>query len=84
MRRSFEQQSGRRGLDMHVVEVRRMVIRGQEVDVLISEGTDESGFVLRQWMSVFPARSGTGMVMIQGLDEFWDEAVAEGFLKSIR
>lgn len=84
MQRSFEQQSGRRGLNMKVVEVKKMTIRGQEVDVTILEGSDESGVSLRQLITIFPAKNGMGMVMIQGLKQSWDQTAVDQFLQSIR
>ena len=58
MRRSFEQQSGRRGLKMEMVDVKKMTIRGKEVDVTTFEGTDDNGFVMRQLLRRSPARMG--------------------------
>jgi len=84
MQRSLEQQSGRRGMKMEVVETRTMTIRGQQVEVLILEGTDENGTSARQLITNFNTESGLGMVMIQSLGEEWDQAVVDQFLKSIR
>ena len=83
MQRSFEQQSGRRGLNMKVVETKKMTIRGEEVNVTILEGSDESGVSLRQLMVIFPAKNGMGMVMIQSLKEQWDQQAVDQFLQSI-
>jgi hypothetical protein len=83
MQRSFEQQSGRRGLNMKVVETKTMTIRGQESQVSILEGTDESGTSLRQLLTSFEGKAGTVMVMIQGLTEDWDQDMIDGFLESI-
>lgn len=84
MQRSLEQQSGRRGIKMEVVETKTMTIRGQQVEVLILEGTDENGTSMRQLITNFNTESGLGMVMIQSLGEEWDQAVVDQFLKSIR
>lgn len=84
MQRSLEQQSGRRGLKMEVVETKTMTIRGQEVEVLILEGTDENGTSMRQLITNFNTETGLAMVMIQGLTEDWDQAAADQFLESIR
>ena len=83
MRRSFEQQSGWRGLKMKVVEVRQMTIRGEEVDVTTFEGTDERGFVLRQIITTFPGKDGTALLMIMGAAQTWDEAEIDQFIESI-
>jgi hypothetical protein len=84
MRQSFQQQSGQTEVDWDVVETRTITIRGEETEVTVSRGSDESGVVFRQWMAVFPAKSGTGMVMIQGLEREFDDQVAEDFLESLR
>lgn len=83
MRRSLEQQSGRRGLSMRVVEVRQMTIRGEEVDVTTLEGTDQNGLVMRQLIATFPGKKGTAMLMIMGPAEHWDKDVIDRFVESI-
>jgi hypothetical protein len=83
MRRSFEQQSGLRGLTMKVVEVKKMTIRGEEVDVTTFEGTDENGFVFRQLVTTFPGKDGTAMLMIMGAPQYWDQQAIDGFIESI-
>lgn len=83
MRRSFEQQSGRRGLKMKVVEVRQMTIRGEEVDVTILEGADDNGFVLRQLITTFPGKDGTALLMIMGPVQTWDKEEIDRFVESI-
>ncbi len=84
MQRSLEQQSGRRGLEMKVVETRTMTIRGQQVEVLILEGTDDSGTSMRQLITNFSTDTGLAIVMIQSLTEEWDQAAVDQFLNSIR
>lgn len=84
MRRSFEQQSGRPGLQMEVVEVKKMTIRGAEVDVTILEGTDEQGFVLRELITSFPGKDGTALLMIIGPAQYWDGDEIEQFIESIK
>ncbi|NWG05722.1 MAG: hypothetical protein HXY35_03430 [Chloroflexi bacterium] len=84
LRQSFEQQAGRRGTDMRLVEVRKMTIRGEETDVAIYEGTDENGVAIRQLISTFPGKGGTAMLMIMGYVEGWDEDMVDTFIESIR
>jgi len=83
MRRSFEQQSGRRGLKMEVVDVRKMTIRGEEVDVTTFEGKDDNGFVLRQLLTTFPGKDGTALLMIIGSAQTWDKEEIDQFVESI-
>ena len=84
LRQAFEQQSGQRGADMQVVEVKNMVIRGEEVEVTIFEGTDANGYVVRQLITSFPGKDGTAMLMIMGSPSTWDDKVIDDFIESIR
>lgn len=83
IRQSFEQQAGRRGLRMQVVEVEKMTIRGEEVEVTTFEGTDQSGAVVRQLITSFPGKDGIAMLMIMGPAEGWDQDAIDDFIKSI-
>jgi hypothetical protein len=83
MRRSFEQRSGWRGLRMEVVDVKKMTIRGEEVDVTTFEGADEKGFVLRQVITTFPGKDGTALLMIMGPAQTWDKEEIDRFIESI-
>ena len=84
IRQAFEQQSGNRGSNLKLVEVKKMTIRGEEVDVTIFEGTDQNGYILRQLVTSFPGKKGTAMLMIMGSPSAWDETEIDDFLKSIR
>jgi hypothetical protein len=83
MREAMEQQTGQSNSQMHVVETRTEVIRGEEVSVTVSE-TSTQGLTLRQWLAVFRGNGGPTMLMIQGPSEAWDEEVIEEFIHSIR
>ena len=83
MQRAMEQQTGRPGSQMTIVESRTEIIRGEEVAVTISESKTE-GFKLRQLVAVFRGNRGPTMLMIQGPSEGWDKAMIETFIKSIR
>lgn len=83
IRQSFEQQAGRRGMRMQIVEVRRMTIRGEEVEVNTYEGTDESGAVIRQVITSFPGKDGIAMLMIMGPAQGWNQDVIDDFIESI-
>ncbi len=83
VRQSFEQQAGRRGLTMKVVDVKKMKIRGEDVDVTTYEGTDSNGFTMRQLITTFPGKDGTAMLMVMGTAQTWDEAEINKFVESI-
>ena len=84
MRQAAEQQAGRRGLAMEVVETKEMTIRGTETEVIIYEGTDQSGIVMRQLITTFPGKGGTAMLMIMGNVQNWDEEEIDTFIESIK
>jgi hypothetical protein len=83
IRQSFEQQAGRRGMKMELVEVEKLIIRGEEAEVATYEGTDESGAVIRQLITSFPGKDGTAMLMVMGPAEGWDQDVIDDFITSI-
>ena len=83
IQQSFEQQSGLRGLRMEIVDVRQVTIRGDEVDVTTLEGQDDNGLVMRQLVTTFPAKNGTGMLMIMGPAQNWDEDMIDQFIESL-
>jgi hypothetical protein len=84
MRQSFEQQMGQGGANMQVVEVKKMVIRGEEVEVTIFEGSDQNGNVVRQLITTFPGKDGTAMLMIMGPAQAWDQNLIDDFIESLR
>jgi len=73
IRRSFEQQAGSNGVNMDLVEIKKMTIRGEETDVAIYEGSDQNGKPLKQLITSFTGKDGTAMLMIMGSPEYWDE-----------
>src|SRR5512146_630610 len=83
IRRSFEQQSGQRGLSMKVVETKQMTIRGEAVEVITYEGTGDNGAVLRQLITTFPGKGGTAMLMIMGDPKQWNKEEIDAFIESI-
>ena len=83
MRQAFEQQGGQPGMQMKVVETREETIRGEQVPVTISEGTNQ-GITLRQWMTVFKGNGGPTVLMIQGSTSDWDDELVLNFIHSIR
>ncbi len=84
MQQSAEQQSGRKGVNLKVIETRNVTINGKETKLTVSEGEDGNGEIMRQWISTFPGKSGFIILLIQGSTENWDDAVFNEFLASIR
>jgi hypothetical protein len=83
LQQSIEQQSGQRGYKMNVVETRTMTIRGEETEVVVYEGTNDKGVMLRQLGTSFPGKNGTVMLMITGSPQYWDQEEIDAFLESI-
>jgi hypothetical protein len=83
LRQAAEQQGGQRGFTMTVVETKTMTIRGVETEVIIYEGTDQDGDVMRQLITTFPSKDGTAMLMIVGNAQSWDQEEIDTFLESI-
>jgi len=84
IQQSFEQQSGRRGANLKLVEVKKVIIRGQESNVAVYEGTDQSGASVRQLITSFPGKNGTAILMVAGDTQSWDQDALDAFIKSIR
>lgn len=83
MRQAYQQQGGVGGVQMTVIETHEETIRGEQVQVTISEGTSE-GITMRQWMTVFRGNGGPTVLMIQGSASEWDEDLILNFVQSIR
>lgn len=83
IQQSFERQSGQRGFKMKVVDTRKMTIRGEEVEVITYEGTNDSGATMRQVITTFPGKGGTAMLMIMGETQHWDKEAIDKFIESI-
>ena len=84
LRQSFEQQSGRRGMNMKLAEVKKMTIRGTETDVATYEGTDENGNSFRELIAAFPGKNGAAMLLVMGDAQSWDQPLVDDFIRSIR
>jgi len=84
LRQSFEQQMGRRGMKMQLVDVKKAVIRGEETEISTYEGVDENGDAVRQVITAFPGKNGTAMLFIMGDMRDWDQGMVDDFIESIR
>lgn len=84
IQKSMEQQNNQKGTNMKLVETRKVTINGTETTLTVSEGesTSSSG-TLRQWITTFPGKTGTVLLMIQGSTDSWDDDVLNQFLASL-
>lgn len=83
MQEAFRQQNNQPNIQMKVVEQRTEVIRGEEVNVTISESTSSSTVQFRQWMAIFKGNKGPTILMIQGTTDRWDDELIKDFIASI-
>jgi hypothetical protein len=82
MRQSAQQQ-GVAGAQMHFVETLEKEIRGETVEITVSEG-DYEGFTMRQWMAVFEGKNGPTILMVQGPVDEWNDELLDDFVESIK
>lgn len=83
MREAVQQQSGTGDIQVETVEQTTAIIRDQEVQLTISEGTDAEGTSVRQVTGLFQGRGGPTLLMIFGPTQGWDQAAVEAFLASL-
>jgi hypothetical protein len=85
MQDSFAQQSGIRTNNMSEAYTEEVVINGQEIQLAVSEGTDNSGNELRQIIGVFESKSGSpAVIMIMGNPASWDTEAYNSFIQSMQ
>jgi hypothetical protein len=83
MRQAAQQQGGPQGSSMHFVETIEKEIRGQTVEITVSEGNYQ-GYSMRQWLAVFEGKNGPTILMVQGSVEDWDDELLDDFIASIK
>jgi hypothetical protein len=67
-----------------VVENRPAMIRGQEVTLVISDGTNSEGQSYRQVTAGFQGKGGPALLVLSETMERWDQAAVDAFLASIK
>ncbi len=77
-----EQQSGMPGGSSTVVETYEETIRGETVEVTVTE-TSFEGVTIRQWMTLFEGNKGPTLLMIQDTVGSWDDQFVDDFIASI-
>ena len=69
---------------MAVVDQRTVTIRGQEVTLVVSEGTNSEGSAYREVNALFQGKGGQAIVNLSAPIQSWDDAVVDQFLASIQ
>jgi hypothetical protein len=74
------------GGESQLVEVARekRMVKGEEVEFVVYEGTTGEGDPLRQVMGVIPGKTGPAMLMIMGSPAMWNQETADAFIDSLR
>lgn len=76
--------SSDRNTRMTVIENRPATIRGQEVTLVISEGTNSEGESYRQITAAFQGKGGPTLLVLSGPAESWDQSAVDAFITSIK
>jgi membrane-bound inhibitor of C-type lysozyme len=84
MRQTRPADAGDQPAEMQMVETRMVTLRGQEVKLVMSEGTNSSGVAYREASVVFDGKGGQALLSISGPVSTWDEAAVDEFLASMK
>lgn len=69
---------------MTVVENRPVSVRGQDVTMIISDGTNHEGAAYRQATVAFEGKGGPALIVLSESLELWNDEVVAAFLASIQ
>jgi hypothetical protein len=67
-----------------VIENRTATVRGQQVNVVISEGLNSDNVSYRQLTVGFPGKGGPAMLVFSNSLELWDQEAVDALLTSIQ
>lgn len=67
-----------------VIENRPTTIRGQEVTLVISDGTNSEGDSYRQVTAAFQGKGGPALLVLSEPIERWDQSAVEAFIASMK
>ncbi len=74
----------RNGMILREVGQTTATIRGQQVTMKISEGTNRDHEAYRQWAGAASDANGQTVVVVEQPVQTWDQAMVDGFLASIK
>ena len=69
---------------MTVIENRPVIVRGQEVTLIISDGVNHEGDPYRQATVAFQGKGGPALVVLSDSLDLWNDETVEAFLASIQ
>jgi hypothetical protein len=67
-----------------VIENRTTTVRGQEVTLVVSEGTNSEKVAYRQVTAGFQGKGGPAILVLSESVDLWDQASVDAFLQSIQ
>ena len=67
-----------------VIDNRAATIRGQEVTLVISDGTNSDGELYRQVTAAFQGKGGPALLVLSEPIERWDPSAVDAFIASIQ
>ena len=70
--------------DLTVMDQQPVTIRGQEVTLVLSEGTDEDNQAMRQATAVFQGKEGPALLVFSESANAWNQAAVDAFLASMQ
>lgn len=73
-----------RATRLTVVSQYQAQVRGQDVPVMISEGTNSSGQAYRELTALFQGKGGPALVVIESPTTGWDQVQVDAFIASLR
>ncbi len=84
MEQAFQQQTGKKGMNLKVTGQTTKNIRDQQVNLTIREGADSDGQAVRQMSGMFKGKSGMVLLMIIGTPQTWNQGAIDAFIASLR
>jgi len=69
---------------MTVIENRKVNVRGQEVDMVISEGTNSENITYRQATVGFAGKGGPALLVFSETVANWNQEAVDAFLQSVQ
>jgi hypothetical protein len=83
MKVAIQQQFNREGIQWKDISTSTKTIRGQEVTLTLSEGSDQTGQEMRSLTGLFQGKQGQVIMMIMGPISGWDQEIIDAFISSI-
>jgi hypothetical protein len=82
---SMQRSSNKQGYNMKLVEEQEITIRGQQVPLMIYEGTDENDVSMKQIVTgLFDGKNSKVMLFIAGKVSNWNQEEIDAFIESIK